>query len=402
MIIFYFSLSRVNLAGPCCGNIGGMGEVGALDSIRECQRGIDYWQARMVRALAEFAQSRRRDEFAADEVAAWMKWTSGWAASQLALAEDLVTRLPETVDALQRGEIDLYKARTLNDLTKPLSDEQVREVEERVLGKAAGQTGQQMRARARRLVMKVDPQGWEERRAEKRAQRVAWFEPLEDEMAQLSAMLPAEQGTAIAHRVDVLARRAKTPGDTRTLNQRRADVVADLLLATPDGSSSVKVNLYVTVSATTLMGLDEEAAELAGYGPISASLARELAGDATWSRLLTDPVDGKLLDFGRITYKPPAALRKSIWARDKTCRFPGCMRQAQRCEIDHTTPFPEGATSVDNCGAYCKRHHRLKHESDWVVTQPSPGRFVHRSPAGKTYVTEPEPVLAGFADIPPF
>src|SRR6266511_96609 len=68
--------------------------------------------------------------------------------------------------------------------------------------------------------------------------------------------------------------------------------------------------------ATMLMGLTEHGAELAGYGPIPAQVARELAADGTWRRLLTDPVSGHLLDYGRTTYRPPAALADFIRARD--------------------------------------------------------------------------------------
>ncbi|WP_231114962.1 DUF222 domain-containing protein, partial [Lentzea aerocolonigenes] len=109
----------------------------------------------------------------------------------------------------------------------------------------------------------------------------------------------------------------RNPKDVRTLDQIRADVVADLILATPDKTSSVKTEVYVTISAATLMGLSEQPGELAGYGPISADMARELAADATWRRLLTEPTSGEPLEFGTTTYRPPAALRRFVWTRDR-------------------------------------------------------------------------------------
>jgi hypothetical protein len=74
-------------------------------------------------------------------------------------------------------------------------------------------------------------------------------------MARFWAYLPADRATACYERVDAIARQATMPTDPRTLDQIRADVVADLLLATPDKTSAVKVELYVAVSAATLMGL---------------------------------------------------------------------------------------------------------------------------------------------------
>ena len=161
---------------------------------------------------------------------------------------------------------------------------------------------------------------------------------------------------------------------------------ADPLLATPDKAGAVKVELYVTVSAATLMGLSEQPGELAGYGTITADLARELAGDATWRRLLTDPATGEALEFGTDTYRPPAALRRFVWARDRTCRFPGCMRQAHQSDIDHTVPFPHGPTNAANTGAFCRYHHRVKHRSGWEVSQPKPGRFCFRTVARQRWV----------------
>jgi hypothetical protein len=51
----------------------------------------------------------------------------------------------------------------------------------------------------------------------------------------------------------------------------------------------------VIVPITTLLGLDEHPGELVGYGPIPAPLAREIAAEGTWRRLLTDPASGTLL-----------------------------------------------------------------------------------------------------------
>ena len=77
-------------------------------------------------------------------------------------------------------------------------------------------------------------------------------------MARIWAFLPVHLAAACSARVDSVARQTHTPDDPRTLDQVRADVFADLLLATPDKASAVKVELYVTVSAATLMGLSEQ------------------------------------------------------------------------------------------------------------------------------------------------
>ena len=86
--------------------------------------------------------------------------------------------------------------------------------------------------------------------------------------------------------------------------------------------------VHVTAPWTTLAGLDDHPAHLTGYGPITAEQARELAADATWRRILTDPASGTVRDVGRATYTPPAALAEFVRVRDGHCRFPGCRHPA--------------------------------------------------------------------------
>ncbi|RAS66076.1 uncharacterized protein DUF222 [Lentzea atacamensis] len=377
-----------------------MEAVEVLDALAYHEKQVAYHQAQGLRILADYAIACKGEEFFDAEIAAGMRWTSRWTTDQITLALDLATKLPRTLDALEKGDIDLYKARVVHDKTVPLSSELAAEAEELVLAKAEGKTGAQLRQLTSRVVMRVDPDGHQDRAELRKAQRCTGLSVTpEDGMAQFWAYLPAARATACYERVDTIARGLQTPADPRTLDQIRADVVADLLLATPDKTSAVKVELYVTVSAATLLGLSEQPGELAGYGPISADLARELAGDATWRRLLTDPTTGEALEFGTSTYRPPAKLRRFVWTRDRTCRFPGCMRPAYKSDLDHTVPFPEGPTSEANLGPFCRHHHRVKHRTAWEVSQPEPGRFYFRSPAGKTYQREPEPVLG---DPPPF
>jgi Domain of unknown function (DUF222) len=97
----------------------------------------------------------------------------------------------------------------------------------------------------------------------------------------------------------------------------------------------------VIVPITMLLGLDEQPGELVGHGPIPADLAREIAAEGAWRRLLTDPASGSLLDYGRTTYTPPAGLADFVRARDMHCRFPTCGQRATTADLDHTIPYPE-------------------------------------------------------------
>ena len=98
-------------------------------------------------------------EFAADEVAPALRLSRSSAAVRLDLATSLTTRLPGTLAALERGEIDLSKARAVVEATDPLTDEHAAAVQDQVRGRAGTQTAGQLRASLRRAVLRVDPEG---------------------------------------------------------------------------------------------------------------------------------------------------------------------------------------------------------------------------------------------------
>ena len=100
--------------------------------------------------------------------------------------------------------------------------------------------------------------------------------------------------------------------------------------STQPGPRGPRPQILVTVPAGTLLGLGGEPAHLAGYGPIPDSLARELAQDGTWRRVLTDPETGAVLAVGRNQHDPPADLERFVRVRDGMCRFAGDEACTQR------------------------------------------------------------------------
>ena len=187
------------------------------------------------------------------------------------------------------------------------------------------------------------------------------------------------------------------------MDQRRAIALVDLIdrgaAADPAPGSRARPApaVQVTVGLATLLGADDEPAELAGYGPIPASMARRIAADptGTWRRLVTDPL-GKLIDYGRSRYEPPPDLDAYVRARDQTCTFPNCHRQATSCELDHVQPWSQGGeTNEGNLIAACPRHHHLKHDGGWSnARDPNTGTVTWTSPTGNHYRNHP-PLLPG-------
>jgi len=145
----------------------------------------------------------------------------------------------------------------------------------------------------------------------------------------------------------------------------------------------------VVIPYPTLTGADDQPCELAGYGPIPADLAREIAADAVWKRLLHDPLSGTVLDYGRTTYHPPTGLADHVRARDVYCRGPRCPKPASSSELDHHLRYPEGPTSEPNLAAHCKHDHDLKHHGGWDVTLQPDGSLTWTTPTGYTHTTHP-------------
>lgn len=185
------------------------------------------------------------------------------------------------------------------------------------------------------------------------------------------------------------------PADMRTIDQVRADLLIDLLLAADpsaangSGLDNIRGRIHVTVASTTLAGCDERPAELDGHGPLHPGVARDLAGRMRgWSRLFLDPT-GLVVETDN--YAPTEAMRRFLRARDQHCRFPGCRMPVHRCQVDHTFDHAKGGrTEIHNLAHLCASHHVLKHpdiadEHRWSARQLPDGTIDWVSPLGRTY-----------------
>lgn len=198
------------------------------------------------------------------------------------------------------------------------------------------------------------------------------------------------------------------PVDHRTLDQRRADILAELLLtgiptgADPEACAKITAHVRITVPVMTLVGDDIDPgrapAELAGRTPVDPATARRLVAEATgWDRVLTHPVTGMVLAVDR--YRPTEAQRRYLDARDLRCRFPGCTQPSHRCDNDHTIEYSRGGpTDVRYLASECKRHHPLRHASEWIIIARADGVFDWIDPDGRHYRDRPAPTVGFLPD----
>lgn len=365
------------------------------------ERQLRWAAAHGQRILARVAGPPRsrsdEEDWVGEEVAAALDLAPSTGRDRVAVARRLAGPLVATATALATGEISAQHAVALVEETAELTDEVAIAVQDRVLARAGWRTVPQLRRAARRAVAVIDPVTTEVAHAAAAGRRTVERWSDRDGMAALTALLPAMEADLVFTALDAGAARMG-PDDPRGIEARRADVLvswAVTALDDPDRSTSdghrARAAVAVTVDLATLLGLAEHPGELAGYGPIPASMARSLAADGSWRRLVTDPLSGALLDYGRRTYTPPAALADFVRARDRTCRFPGCRVPAARCDLDHVRPFEAGGTtSADNLAVLCRRHHRLKTFAGWKLALEPDASVSWTSPAGLTY-TVPAP-----------
>jgi hypothetical protein len=306
------------------------------------------------------------DEFAADEIWAALVLTRRAADSQFWLAHDLLTRLSTVHAAMDTGVLDEPRARVLSDWTTGLDPAAARAVCAELLPRAPGLTTGQLIEQIKKLAIAVDPD-WARRRYEHAlADRkvVGYRNP--DGSANLSGQnLPVDRVAAASGHIDALAKAAKHAGDLRPIDHIRADLflgmtdgtytglddtaILDHLRATRenegepddesygstdeshrpdqgdelDGSDGMLVGdrsaadepaqrrltgvgLELRARLSTLLGRDQYPAELAGWGPVHAELARDLTtalGGAQWRFAITDE-HGQLSQCGITQVRP--------------------------------------------------------------------------------------------------
>ncbi|MFB9956670.1 HNH endonuclease signature motif containing protein [Cellulomonas denverensis] len=404
-----------------------------LPAVAEAAARLESWahavSARVAAELAErdemnpvwpeYAGNVHRPNTAADELAIYLN--IGRRSAQTLVDEGLAYEryLPGTGQALRTGRIDTARARVMVRRLAGVDLFTAEEVETTVLPGASERTAAQLSRDIDRALLRVDPDGGAMRRRRGRADRhVARPKPLGDGMAGIWAFLPAQDAARLDKALDASAHALRHGGDERTLAQLRADALLDAALVGPawapllpehgqdndhgadgdhhEGSAhrapSVtrpRVEVRVTVPLSTLIGADDEPADMDGHGPIDATTARALAAGGVWRRLVTDPLSGAVLDVGRTRYRPPQELADHVIARDRTCARPGCTVPATACDLDHTIPFSDGGpTAATNLAPLCRRDHLLRTHAGHRIEQTAAGEIVWTS-LTRRYVSVP-------------
>ncbi|WP_020667535.1 HNH endonuclease signature motif containing protein [Amycolatopsis nigrescens] len=376
-----------------------------VEVVVSTRRAICRVQAVQALAIARLNRARGGARSVADELAPELRLSRETTATRVALSEALASRMPCLLAAMVAGELDIEKARQAFDGVAVLSDELAHQADEILADRIGEKNPSNWRKTVTRVVAALDPEGQRARAETRRKQRRVELHHEPDAMASLWAYLPVEIATAVYARIDMLARKLRGGDEVRTLDQLRADVLAELLLG--KGWEGLAAQVFIHIPLDTALGIREDGCELVGHGPIPGEFGRQLMNqpNSVWRKVLTDPVSGTVRDIGRKRYRPPADLAELVRVRDRTCRAPGCNRPAQRCDADHCTAWSQnGDTREHNLCCLCRYHHGLKDEPGWKFEfDPATADLTVTTPTGRTYTTRPEPLLdlPKTADEPP-
>lgn len=237
--------------------------------------------------------------------------------------------------------------------------------------KLRGMGDARVAAAAQQIAYRLNAQAVVDRAARAASERTVTIRPAPDTMTWVTALLPVAQGVSV---YAALKRAADTTFDDRTRGQVMADTLVERVTGrAADVPQPVAVGLVI--SDETLLGGDDTAAVIDGYGPIPAAVARGLVSDAvtdtrsraTLRRLYRHPRSGGLVAMESRARCFPKGLAAFIGLRDQRCRTPYC--DAPIRHRDHAQPHNRGGpTSAANGLGSCERCNYVKEAPGWRVS----------------------------------
>ncbi|MCV7379351.1 HNH endonuclease [Mycobacterium alsense] len=352
-------------------------------------------RARRAAEAAAGVPAARRGRGVAGEIALARQDSPARGGRHLGFAKALVYEMPHTLAALECGVLSEWRATLVVRESACLDVEDRRRLDAELCADAAGLAGMgdaRVAAAAKAIAYRIDPHAVVERAAKAENERTVTIRPAPDTMTYLTALLPVAKGVAV---YAALKRAADTTFDGRGRGQIMADTLVQRVTGCdPAIPSPVAVNLVLTDE--TLLGGADEPADLLGYGPIPASVARSMVTDtladrrskATLRRLYAHPRSGALVAMESRARLFPRGLAAFIELRDGRCRTPYC--DAPIRHRDHARPWARGGpTTAENGLGCCERCNYAKQAPGWRVRTQVDEKHTHTAefttPTGNTY-----------------
>jgi hypothetical protein len=374
------------------------------------------------------------DEFTIPDIATMLGLTCDAVGSYLTDVIELRYRLPQLWAGVLAGLVTPWRARRIAQTTLALTREAAGFVDEQTAWCANRLTPSQLERLVDHARARFMPDQLAQETADAQDRRHVTFDTDQvsfDGTVHLEADLDLPDALGLAEAVAAGAAHQLRLGSTDTLDGRRATALGDLArhqlaLGFPDDDDSsgrwlssderseervetkapqgapatTRIVLHAHLSADAILrsGLDSTECltgflEQAGGRVLTAEQIAAWCGRPDVTVVVKPVIDlRQRLETGG--YTPTDRIRDHVIARDRTCVFPWCGRNARRCDLDHVIPYDHqhpdmgGQTSTDNLAALCRRHHRLKTHGRWRYTMTDPGVFVWTSPHGHQYLRD--------------
>lgn len=411
-------------------------DAGLIEAISELAAAEAAAAARRLAAIAELVRRRCGDEehshwscddwdSAAAEVSAALGVSHGRASGQMYLAQSLRLRLPRVAELFLEGRLSARVVSAIAWRTTLVTDPDAMALIDAALADHSGRWDALSQYKLEQAIDvwidRHDPGALRRTRVSARSRDVSvGAQNHESGTAALWGRLFASDAALLERRLNAMAH-AVCEDDPRTVGQRRADALgalaagAQLLTCRCDGpqcpangsdprAGSVVIHVLADAEAVTAQpdtamsgepGDDEVerpaasgSAIIVGGGALPAPLVADLIRSGARTRSLRQPTDAP-----ELRYRPSSALDEFVRLRDLTCRFPNCDQPAERCDIDHAIPWPQGPTHPSNLRTLCRKHHLLKTfwagDRGWSDRQFPDGTIEWTAPSGTTYTTRP-------------
>lgn len=388
----------------------------ALDDAVGCQTLVNIQAARQMFAIREAFEVARQNpriyvpvgisdrDPKADDVEFAVRSVAFDLAQRLRLSENMVrslawqgdvllTSLPRLRKLFSSGRISAKHVRAATDSTTGIPDElTMAAYDEKVSAIAEALRPGEFARRCRAVRERLCADTLQERHEEAHRQRRVTVESAEDGMAWLNIYAPAIDIAQAHTRLTGEARRLHAlPGETRTLDQLRADLAAQFLAhGILDGGTSTGT------AARPVLLIDDAGrfAELLGYGPVPPRAAAKALRDAPeFRKVIADPVEPAVLNLDTKRYRPTRDQRTWLTLKygldeDAAPYLPTGV--AAGGEVDHVIERQHGGpTDVANLVPLKPRLHRLKTVTR-IRLDPKPGGGIRvRTPTG--YDSDPPP-----------
>ncbi|SRR5712692_107062 len=339
------------------------------------QRQLDEIQLKLSTVSVEFDGTRYWEDEGSNTAIDWIRHnchvTEKVAGDRIAVGEQR-DQMPESLQAMHSGDIGFAH---LAVMARTAAATGAHFDEAKLLQVARKTSPGKFYYESMHFRHSVNAESYAAEQADLVEKRHLWLSNTEDGCLLISGVLDPVGGAAVRTALEPLARRTSWDDD-RNREKRYADALVELA----SNGGTLKVQMQVTSSIETLLGLiGAPGAENEFSLPISSKTVERWACDCSLSRVLLQ--DSVVIDVGRSERTIKGPRRRALIARDKHCRWPGCERPASWCDGHHVLHWRHGGGGeIANQILLCHRHHWLVHEGNWQLAKTEDGQILPIAP----------------------